>query len=240
MATCCTQRHRLWLEGGPFRSPSRKSAWAAALHFFINDLDLDAARAAIVVKFADDTKVAQPISSEEDRMALKTALDGLVHWADTWGMAFNVDKCKVMHIGHGNPGNGYTMQNTPLAVTEEERDLGVITSSRLKPGAQCLKAAKTAQAVLGQIARAFHFWDRHVFVQLYVTYVRPHLEFAIQAWSPWTVADREVLEQVQKRAIRMVSGLRGREYEDRLAELGLTTLEERLHQADMAMVYKIL
>ena len=74
---------------------------------FINDLDLDAARAAkpaIVVKFADDTKVAQPISSEEDRMALQTALDGLVHWADTWGMAFNVDKCKVMHISHGNPG----------------------------------------------------------------------------------------------------------------------------------------
>ena len=57
---------------------------------------------------------------------------------------------------------------------------------------------------------------------------------------PWTVADREVLEQVQKRAIRMVSGLSGREYEDRLAELVLTTLEERLHQADMAMVYKIL
>ena len=76
-------------------------------------------------------------------------------------MAFNVDKCKVMHIGHGNPGQDYTMQNTPLAVTEEERDLGVITSSRLKPGAQCLKAAKTAQAVLGQIARAFHFRDRH-------------------------------------------------------------------------------
>ena len=57
---------------------------------------------------------------------------------------------------------------------------------------------------------------------------------------PWTVADREVLEQVQKRAIRMVSGLRGQEYEDRLAELGLTTLEERCHQADMTMVYKIL
>ena len=66
------------------------------------------------------------------------------------------------------------------------------------------------------------------------------MEFAIQVWSPWTVADREVLEQVQKRAIRMVSDLSGREYEDRLAELGLTTLEERLHQADMAMVYKIL
>ena len=30
---------------------------------FINDLDLDASSAAIVVKFADDTKVAQPIAS---------------------------------------------------------------------------------------------------------------------------------------------------------------------------------
>ena len=52
---------------------------------------------------------------------------------------------------------------------------------------------------------------------------------AVQAWSPWTAAGREVLEQVQKRAIRMVSGLRGRDYKERLAELNLTTLEERRH-----------
>ena len=38
----------------------------------------------------------------------------------------------------------------------------------------------------------------------------------------------------------MISGLRASEYEDRLKELGLTTLEERRHQADMAMVYKVL
>ena len=43
-----------------------------------------------------------------------------------------------------------------------------------------------------------------------------------------------MLEQVQKQAIRMVSGLRGREYEERLAKLGLTTLD-----ADMAISYKI-
>ena len=207
---------------------------------FINDLDQEAAMADILVKFADDTKVAQQITCEQDKDDLQAALDGLVGWADKWGMAFNVAKCKVMHIGHGNPRHNYAMQNTDLATTEEERDLGVITSSKLKPSAQCAKAARTAQAVLGQLARAFHFRDRYVFVQLYTTYVRPHLEFAAQAWSPWTAADKEVLEQVQKRAVRMVSGLRGREYEDRLAEINLTTLEERRHQADMSMVYKIL
>jgi hypothetical protein len=40
------------------------------------------------------------------------------------------------------------------------------------------------------------------------------------------------------RAIAMVSGLQGREYE--LKELGMTTLQERRHQADMLMMYKVM
>ena len=59
----------------------------------------------------------------------------------------------------------------------------------------------------------------------------------MQAWSPWTAHDKEALEKVQQRAVKLISGLRAREYEDRLKELGLTTLEERRHQADMAVVY---
>jgi hypothetical protein len=116
----------------------------------------------------------------------------------------------------------------------------VAVSETLKPSAQCSKAAKTAQTVLGQISRAFHYRDRHVFIRLYKQYVRPHLEFSTQAWSPWSVADRETLEKVQKRAVKMVSGLKGESYEDRLKELELTTLEERRHQADMQMVHKIM
>ncbi len=45
---------------------------------------------------------------------------------------------------------------------------------------------------------------------------------------------------VQKRAVGMISGLRGRTYEDRLKELGIVTLEERRHQMDMLQTYKIL
>ena len=104
------------------------------------------------------------------------------------------------------------MCNKQLETTEEERDIGVIMSNKLKPGPQCAKAARTAQAVLGQIGQAFHFKDIHVFVRLYKQYVRPHLEFAGQAWSPWTAADKAVLENVQKRAVRMVSGLKSADY----------------------------
>ena len=241
------RRQRVVLNG-------QASGWAAVLSgvpqgsvlgpllflIFINDLDGAAPGVDILLKFADDTKVGQIVRNEEDCARLQAALDGMVDWTVRWGMQFNVQKCKVMHVGRSNAEHKYSMGGAELSKTEEERDLGVIVSNKLKPAAQCAKAARTAQVVLGQIARAFHFKDKYVFIQLYKTYVRPHLEFAVQAWSPWTAADKDVLEKVQKRAVRMVSGLRADTYEDRLKELGLLSLEERRHQADMVLVYKIL
>ena len=155
-------------------------------------------------------------------------------------MEFNVAKCKIMHIGRNNTAQKYTMFGEELTETEEEKDVGVKVNRNLKPANQCRAAAKAAQTVLSQIGRSFHYRDRHVFVKLYKQYVRPHLEFSTPAWSPWTEADRACLEDVQKRAIRMVSGLRAASYEGKLEELGLTTLTERQHQTDMTQVYKIL
>ena len=65
------------------------------------------------------------------------------------------------------------MNNTVLVKTVEERDLGVVMSATLKPRVQCAKAARTAQTVLSQISRAFHFRDRHVFLKIYKQYICP-------------------------------------------------------------------
>jgi ribonuclease P/MRP protein subunit RPP40 len=108
------------------------------------------------------------------------------------------------------------MNNQQLATTEDERDIGVCVSKNLKPSAQCAQAARTAQTVLSQLTRAFHYRDRYIFKKLYVQYVRPHLEFAATAWSPWLEADKAGLEKIQQRAVAMVSGLKGKTYEERL------------------------
>ena len=65
-------------------------------------------------------------------------------------------------------------------------------------------------AVLHQILRAFSFMDRTVLPRIYAQYVRPHLEFAAPAWSPWQRGDIDILENVQKKMMREVSGLNGR------------------------------
>ena len=69
--------------------------------------------------------------------------------------------------------------------------------------------------------------------------MRPHLEFSVPAWSPWLLGDVKTLEDVQISAVKMVSGLKAKDYQGRLAELGLTTLEERRKEMDLVQTFKI-
>ena len=167
----------------------------------------------------------------------------LMDWASCWGMAFNVSKCKILHMGtqgKNNMSHKYRIGGVEVPNHQEERDIGVIIHDSLKPSRQCAESARKANAVLGQLTRSFHYRDRHIFKRLYVQQVRPLLEFCTPAWSPWTAGDKEVIEKVQKRFTNMVSGLNGRTYRDKLDELGLLTLENRRLQLDLVQVYKII
>jgi Reverse transcriptase (RNA-dependent DNA polymerase)/Endonuclease-reverse transcriptase len=177
---------------------------------FIDDIDEAAAAVDIIRKFADDTKVGHTVNNEDDRRKLQEAIDNLVSWSKKWGMQFNVKKCKVVHFGRSNQCYEYSMDGDKLEVSEEERDIGIEIHQSLKPTKQCAKAAATARSVLGQISRSFHYRDRKTFVKLYITYVRPHLEFSTPAWSPWSLGDIKTLEKVQEKFVNMLSGLAGK------------------------------
>ena len=109
----------------------------------------------------------------------------------------------------------------------------------LKPSLQCAKAAKKANQVLGQMARSITYRDKFTFTRLYKVYVRPHLQYCSSAWSPYTVADKDLLESVQRRAVRMISNLSGT-YEEKLKVLGMATLEENRVRGDMIEMYKMM
>ena len=82
----------------------------------------------------------------------------------------------------------------------EQQDLGISFTSNLKFGHHVNKIARKANRVIGIIKRSFHCIDKIMFRTLYVSLVRPHLEYASEIWNPHLIGDIQVLEKVQKHA----------------------------------------
>ena len=62
----------------------------------------------------------------------------------------------------------------------------------------------------------------------------------MQAWSPWREGDKKEIEKVQERMIRMLSDARGKTYEEKLRDVGLTTMTERRTRGDAIETFKTL
>ena len=155
-------------------------------------------------------------------------------------MLFNFGKCKCLHTGPGNTGMNYEMGGTILYKTAKEKDLGVSMNANMKVSEQCRIAASKGNQVLGMIRRNITHKEKSLIVPLYKAIVRSHLEYCIQAWSPYLRKDIYMLEQIQRRATKLIPGLRDLRYEERLKECGLTTLETRRLRGDQIEVFKIL
>ena len=127
-----------------------------------------------------------------------------------------------------------------MQVCQTELDLGVLVEDNLKVTKQCTRAINTANKVLGLICRTFSCKSVDIILKLYKSLVRPHLDYCSQAWRPHLVKDIEALEKVQRRATRLMEGLKGLPYETRLRRTGLTDLETRRLRGDLIEVFKLL
>ena len=90
-------------------------------------------------------------------------------------------------------GNELSLEKTRL-----EWDLGVNESDDLKWSGHVNRMVVKANRILGMLKRTFESGDPGLWKDLYVSPVRPHLEYAVQAWNPHLQGDIERIERVQK------------------------------------------
>ena len=207
---------------------------------YINDLPEELNNGSEVYLYADDTKVYRHIKGQGDMEQLQEDINCMRKWSEKWLLLFHPKKCKFMRMGnYENRHDGYEMYE-PLEEVAAEKDIGVIIDNKLSFSDHLAEKINKANRIMGLIRRTFIAMDEDIFRCLWVALVRPHLEYANQVWAPYLVKDVEAIENVQRRATKLIPTLKSLNYEERLRKLGLPTLAYRRARGDMIETYKIL
>ena len=201
--------------------------------------------------FADDYKLYVKYSLKQEKCVLNGAsslqrsLDRIDLVSRSWNLRLNPDKCVVMRFARGRRHNQvhpceYYLQGAQLRCVNVHRDLGVMVDTTLRFHDHVRVSVQKAGGLANNMLRSTVCQCPDFMTTLFVTHIRPLIDYASCVWNTGYLEDSRLLESVQRRWTKKISGLEDRPYGERLRELQLFSIKGRLLRADLIKYWKIL
>ena len=180
-----------------------------------------------IALFADDSKCSNVMKSTDDCVSLLNDLKSLQTWCRNWQLRFNSSKCEVPSVTwKRNPLLfDYKIGGISLSHVSSQKDLGVTVTSDLKWNRHINNITSKGYKTLGFLRRhTRHDFDTDTRRLLYLTFVKPHLNYASEIWAPQSIGNISKAKSLQRRATKYILHLDWKDntsYHKRLVRLNL-------------------
>ena len=195
--------------------------------------------------FADDVLLYHVITSAADYSILQDMICRIEQWSSTNYLYLHPSKCKYMTVSRKKspslPTEPLQLLGSELERVDCYRYLGVLLTSDLSWSPHVTNICTKARRVLGLLYRRFYgSTSQESLKQLYLSLVRPHMEYACQVWDPHLAGDKKAIECVQKFALKLATAKWDKSYDELLDLADLKPLEDRRVELKLGLLYKIL
>ena len=159
--------------------------------------------------FADDTILY--ISSNDDQMSadvLNTNLKKITKWSNQWLVNFNPQKTKMLNVTNKKDTNQNKQpiffSEVEIPTVNEHKHLGIWFDSKLKWTYHIDQVISSASKMVDVLHKLKYRLDRSTLYTIYVSYIRPKLEYGCILWDDCTQYDKNRLEAIQHRCVRLI------------------------------------
>ena len=211
---------------------------------YINDVTCVVSNGKIII-YADDIALYQIIHSPSDFILVQQDINSICAWVDENSLLLNTLKgCYLLFSRKPTPtfpSSPLLVNNTVLHMAKEFKYLGVTFSSDASwtphINTICLKSRK----LVGMLFRKFYcHTDSHSLLKLYLSTVRPHLEYASSVWDPYLKKNIEAIEHVQKFALKVCLKDWHSDYDTLLISANVPLLATRRKALKLCQLFTIL
>ena len=198
--------------------------------------------------FADDIKIYLGFPVSDEAVAsnlLQRNVDMLVMTSASWNLSINSSKCAVVRFSHRNcslPFSGespYNVNGSPIIFSEIHADLGIRIERSLKFHHHIRSRVNVAGALTTNLLSSTKCRDQDFILNIYISHIRPQLEYGSPLWNMGYVGDLKLVERIQRRWTRAITSIEHLSYGERLRQLDLYSMYGRLLRADLILTWKI-